>query len=351
MPAVSAPAKVLVTGATGYIAAHVVHAYLAAGFSVIGTVRSAPRGDYLVNLFNAEFPGKFEYALVSDIEAAGALDDLARQVDVIAHTASPVNQPAGDFDPQVLIGPALNGTKNVLKSAAVQGSKVKRVVITGSVVSVFRSAPPGYAFTERDWNDEAVGLVESQGKSAPGVLKYIASKVLAERAAWAFLEETTPKPKFDIVHVLPSYVYGPIISDVKKVDELPFSFARLYEYLAFPEKTASIPPGSFVDVRDVGRIHVDASTRQDVAGRRLIAASPVPLTVQDFYDAYYNLPESLRAKLPFNVPRGTPGSGDAERGELLRFSDESQKTLGWELRTFEETVRDSLQGLVDRHIL
>lgn len=66
MPAIEPGSKVLVTGASGFIAAWVVKTLLESGFRVRGTVRSAAKGDYLVNLFKAH-ADRFEYVVVEDI--------------------------------------------------------------------------------------------------------------------------------------------------------------------------------------------------------------------------------------------------------------------------------------------
>lgn len=65
MPAISTPAKVLVTGASGFLGTHVVKALINSGFSVRGTVRSTSKGEYLEKLFGGE---TFEYAVVEDME-------------------------------------------------------------------------------------------------------------------------------------------------------------------------------------------------------------------------------------------------------------------------------------------
>ena len=66
MPAVTAPAKVLVSGANGYIAMWVVRTLLEKGYSVRGTVRSSAKGAYLSNYFRS-YGDKFELAIVDDI--------------------------------------------------------------------------------------------------------------------------------------------------------------------------------------------------------------------------------------------------------------------------------------------
>lgn len=97
MTAVSASAKVLVSGANGYIGIWVVRKLLDHGYSVRGTVRSNSKGTHLLNLFKDEAKnGKFELAIVPDITAPGAYDEAVKGVDAIEHTASPVTMDADD---------------------------------------------------------------------------------------------------------------------------------------------------------------------------------------------------------------------------------------------------------------
>lgn len=63
MPRV-ASGKVLITGASGYIATWIVKEFLDAGFIVRGTVRSTSKGQALKELFKTE---RFEYVIVEDI--------------------------------------------------------------------------------------------------------------------------------------------------------------------------------------------------------------------------------------------------------------------------------------------
>jgi hypothetical protein len=86
--AVSPPAKVLVTGANGYLATWVVKKYLKARFSVRGTVRSLPKSAFLDDKFS-HYGDRFELVVVEDITKDGAFDDAVKGVDTIAHTASP----------------------------------------------------------------------------------------------------------------------------------------------------------------------------------------------------------------------------------------------------------------------
>lgn len=70
MPAIAPGSKVLVTGANGYLAVHVVKAFLERGHSVRGTVRSQEKGAHLHTLFSG-YGDKFETVVVKDITQVG----------------------------------------------------------------------------------------------------------------------------------------------------------------------------------------------------------------------------------------------------------------------------------------
>lgn len=66
MPAVQPSAKVLLSGANGFIAVWTLQELLEAGYSVRGTVRSESKGRYLKERF-AKYGDKLEIVVVSDI--------------------------------------------------------------------------------------------------------------------------------------------------------------------------------------------------------------------------------------------------------------------------------------------
>ena len=107
-------------------------------------------------------------------------------------------------------------------------NKIKRVIVTSSVAAVgFTSAPPTVTFDESHWNDQAVELTNALGKEAPPMVKYSASKVLAEKglqfaryrhllvfislytpkpAAWDFYNKLKSELQWELVTILPSHV-------------------------------------------------------------------------------------------------------------------------------------------------
>ena len=77
MVAISPPAKVLVTGANGYLATWVVRKYLEAGYSVRGAVRSLTKGAFLKDKF-AQYSDRLELVVVEDITKDGAFDKAVK---------------------------------------------------------------------------------------------------------------------------------------------------------------------------------------------------------------------------------------------------------------------------------
>lgn len=72
---------VLVTGANGFIASHIVDQLLLAGYKVRGTVRSEAKGEWLVKLFGEKYgPGKLDLAVVPDMAVKGAFDEAVKGI-------------------------------------------------------------------------------------------------------------------------------------------------------------------------------------------------------------------------------------------------------------------------------
>lgn len=66
MPIIQPPAKVLVSGANGFVAVWVIQRLLDKGYSMRGTIRSLEKGKYLKDLFET-YGDRFELVIVEDI--------------------------------------------------------------------------------------------------------------------------------------------------------------------------------------------------------------------------------------------------------------------------------------------
>lgn len=58
---------------------------------------------------------------------------------------------------------------------------VKRVVVTSSGAAILRDSPTPSTFSELDWNEQSLEIVKEKGREAPNMMKYRASKTLAEK--------------------------------------------------------------------------------------------------------------------------------------------------------------------------
>ncbi|KAG8982950.1 methylglyoxal reductase (NADPH-dependent) gre2 [Tulasnella sp. JGI-2019a] len=311
MPAVSAPAKVLVTGASGFIAVWVCKTLLDQGYHVVGTVRSKSKGEYLQNLFEKDHgKDKFTFIIVADMQEEGAFDKAVVGVDAVEHTASPVTIMADD--PQELIQPAVKGTIGVLESIQKHAPNVKRVVITSTLGSIIHDKGSNKLFDEvrlflrilycaqainhnelislintwgnqflhlpkkkkkqTDWNTTSPREVEEKGRDATGMHKYRTSKVMAERAAWDFVDKN--KTTFDLVTVCPPMVFGPVIHDVSSPAAFNTSMASFMSHTT-PGQQGDLlgAAGSWVDVRDLASIHAWALSNPAAGGERFIACA------------------------------------------------------------------------------
>ena len=121
---------VLVTGATGYLASHVVKQLLELGYKVRGTVRSLRDEKKTKPLRNLVANPKHVLELVeADLLNENSWLDAVKGCTYVIHTASPV--PIGvPTDENEVITPAVNGTLFVLRASIQPESIVKRVVLT-----------------------------------------------------------------------------------------------------------------------------------------------------------------------------------------------------------------------------
>ena len=244
---------VFVTGATGFIAKHIVLGLLNGGHRVVGSARSAERGEEVAA---AVRPHLYDGADLADRLRVVPLD-LARDdgweaalegCDALVHTASPfpLEQPRDDAE---IVATARDGALRALRAAHRAGAG--RVVLTSSTVSIMNREPPeGRPFDERDWTDP----------EHPTANPYARSKTLAERAAWEFAEAT---PDVALTAINPGFVLGP------PLDRRYGASIKVVERVLRGTDPA-LPRFGFqtVDVRDVAAMHIRALERPETAGGR-----------------------------------------------------------------------------------
>ncbi len=246
---------VFLTGVTGFIAKRIALDLLEAGHTVTGSLRSMSRADEVRDAVRPHLSDPSALERLSFTELDLTKDDGWTEAlqghDVLMHTASPfpMSQPKNEED---IIRPAVDGTMRALKAA--QAAGVTRVILTSSVVAIEAndlSIPKG----PDQWTDP----------DHPRATAYYKSKTLAEKAAWAFVEE---HPEMQMTTIHPSLVlgapldgnYGTSLNLIKRI---------------MGGKDPALPGLGFgmVDVADISAMHIAAMDRPESAGKRYIGSA------------------------------------------------------------------------------
>ena len=328
--------KVLVTGATGFLAGHCIQQLIAAGHDVRATVRGDPAHAVPHLLLDRARPVDGVVKLVhGDLESDVGWRDAAQGCDFVWHIASPF-PPKSPRTAHQLIRPAVDGTLRVLQAAHDVG--VSRVVMTSSLAAVAVGHEHVEAVTEADWSD----LDQCQ--------PYQRSKTMAEQAAWRYAS----RAGLDLVTIIPGQILGPLLQPQR-----PTSLELITRML---EGHLPLVPNvgiSTVDVRDVARAHLLATETASAAGRRYLCSGQ-QLKAPDLariLDAEYR-PQGRHVstrEMPYCMLWAAARvSGNArlaltyaKRHEKVDTS-RATRELGWTARPVRDTVLDTAASLL-RH--
>jgi len=203
---------VLVTGASGFLASHVILQFLNRGFRVRGTVRDVRQCSWLLEGRFKTYAenGALKLVAVPDLSVDGAYDEAIKGVAAILHIAYVTRIVP---DPNEVITPTVAGIRSIMNSA-VQESSVKEIVFTSSALaasSLTQDIDNGIV-DRKSWNDtalEAAWAPPPYGISH-AMANYPASKVAAEKEVWRFVEEN--KLPFTVNVVSPAGLIGEPIS-------------------------------------------------------------------------------------------------------------------------------------------
>ncbi|KZM26997.1 Methylglyoxal reductase (NADPH) [Ascochyta rabiei] len=334
--------RVLLTGGSGFIAAHTLDILLERGHSVVTTVRTQEKADTIKKQY-PQYADKLSFTIVPDIAQPNAFDEAVKSdppFEAVLHTASPFHFNVTDVQKD-LIDPAVIGTTGILKSIAKYAPSVKRVVITSSFAAIVQADKgfwPGHAYSEADWNP--ITLEEATENPMMG---YRASKTFAEKAAWKFLEKE--KPNFTISTINPPMVFGPIAHALDSLENLNTSNERIRNACQGKFKDEIPHSGVFLwtDVRDCAEAHVNAFEKPDAANKRFFVTAgyfsnkEITQIIRKNFPQFKDLPSD-------STPGGDYPEGTPDKGLYTYNNKRSIDILGLKYRSLEQSIVDSVKS-------
>ncbi len=317
-------AKVLITGATGFIGAYVLRLLLRRGYAVRALRRSTSPLDLV-----REVADQVEW-VEGDVTDLFALEEAFQGVTHVCHCAALVSFRSADERRMMRVN--VEGTANMVNFALDAG--VQHFVHVSSIAALGR-AP------NRPQLDETCPWVDSSTNT-----RYAISKYLSEQEVWRAHVEGLP-----VAIVNPSMVLGSGFWHV--------GTGRIFQQIYRGMKLYPIGQNGFVDVRDVAEFIVLLLER-GIKGERYI------LSAQDvlFRDLFFQIADALGVRRPFI--RVTPFlaevgwrvewlksqllgtdpllTRDSARASMGRFSYCNAKSLsvgGFAYRPLQQTIRET----------
>ncbi|KAK0578661.1 hypothetical protein LWI29_013962 [Acer saccharum] len=305
-----------VTGAGGFIASWIVKLLLEKGYTVRGTVRNPddPKNVHLRELEGAKERLTLCKADLLDFES---LKLAINGCHGVFHTASPVTD-----DPEQMVEPAVEGTKNVIIAAA--EAKVRRVVFTSSIGAVYMdpNRGPDVVVDESCWSD--LDFCKNTRNW------YCYGKAVAEQAAWKEAEERG----VDLVAVNPVLVLGPLLQPTVNA-----SIIHILKYLTGSAKTYANSVQAYVHVRDVALAHILVYEAPEASGRYLCAESVL----------HRGEVVDILAKFFPEYPIPTKCSDEKNpRAKPYKFSNQKLKDLGLEFTSVKQCLYDTVKSLQEK---
>lgn len=257
---------ILVTGATGFLGAHVVKHVLAAGHEVRGLYRSIAKRDKNPVL-DAETIAAVQW-FEGDLFDYASLEKAATGVDRVYHCAALVGFQAGQRD--ALYRTNVHGTAEVVNVCL--HLQIPRLVYVSSIAALGRDPLLPEVNEDSPWKD------------GPHNSAYSISKFRAENEVWRGMQEG-----LEVIVVNPSIILGP--GDWHEGSNK--LFYTVYKGL----KVYSPGSSGFVDVRDVAAAMLHLDTGNFIGRRYLLNAAN-----WSYQQLFTSLAEHFGVKAPSWAP-------------------------------------------------
>ena len=313
--------QVLVTGAGGFIASHLVEQLVAFGAKVRAFVRYNSRGDAgLLRLLPEEVFSQLE-VIAGDLRDSEAIRAAVKGVDTVFHLGALIAIPYSYLHPREVIDTNVMGTLNILMAARDLG--VRRIVHT-STSEVYGTAQ----YVPIDENHPL------QGQSP-----YSASKIGADKIAESFYRS------FDlpVVTIRPFNTYGPRQSARAVIPTI------ITQALTRDEvRLGSLDPSrDFTFVHDPANGFIRAAQAENVLGEEINLGNDATITIGELCEKIFMI-IGKSPRLVTDSQRLRP-----EKSEVLKLQasyKKAEKMIGWEAQVpLDEGLRSTIKW-ISEHI-
>jgi dihydroflavonol-4-reductase len=326
--------QILVTGANGHLGYNLVEKLLQTDHKIRCGIRSVEDKSKLERL---KALGNVE-VVNAELENPDQLRAAMEGIDILFHTAAVYAYVAPGRDSEI-IDASVKGIENAFQAAA--AVKVKKIVLTSSIVTLPLTDPGAPPSDETHWTEDLK-------------VPYIRAKTEGEKLAW----EIAKRLKINLVTVLPAGISGPgFVRNTPTID--------IIEAMKLGAMRLGVPNTNFpiVDVRDLTVAHILAA-EQDCEGRFVVCNDTFP-TFKAMLEKLHKIDPKIPLPLmvmpnfmmgtmrlfdKFNkLTKGSPLIVNPElmmtlKGKIWNVINQRIKDiLGWRQRiSLEQSLRDTL---------
>ncbi|MBK7455287.1 MAG: GDP-mannose 4,6-dehydratase [Anaerolineales bacterium] len=309
--------QVLVTGAGGFVASHLVERLVHEGARVRAFTRYNSRNDVgMLRLIAPEIFPQLEI-IYGDLRDVEAVRGAARDVDTIFHLGALIAIPYSYVHPREVIDTNIMGTLNVLMAA--RDFKVRRVVHT--------STSEVYGTAQYVPIDESHPL---QGQSP-----YSASKIGADKIAESFYRSF----EVPVVTLRPFNTYGPRQSARAVIPTI------ITQALTRDEvKLGSLDPSrDFTFVADTADGFMRVALAENVLGQEINLGNDNTIRIGDLVDKIFGI-IGKSPKVVMDAQRIRPGKSEVMK--LWASNQKAREMIGWEPRvSLDEGLRATIEWI------
>mmetsp|Transcript_15177 Transcript_15177/g.24796 ORF Transcript_15177/g.24796 Transcript_15177/m.24796 type:complete len:387 (+) Transcript_15177:66-1226(+) len=288
--AMSAPSPirtVMITGATGYLASHIVKQLLEKGYNVNACVRNASNESSVKHLLklssSSSSSGKlqlFSTGDMADKTLYGRYKEPLATSDAVFHAATPLSPKfKGEFDGmRDMLNPGMEGTKELLETMlqSPRCSSIQCFVLTSSM-SAAAPVPEPNVKDESHWSDDDAQLARG---NFYGCLKTRQEKMCQQWSEQA-VQEGKLSHNFRYCAICPTMIVGPSLAAEDDDNYTPSgTMGSLYRVIKPTDGPSLIGQAvksskrkarndsmSYIDVQDCAAHHVAAMENKNASGR------------------------------------------------------------------------------------